>query len=507
VAYDGAVLDLASPLPESVAAVDLGSNSFHLIVARINAGELVVVDRLREMVQLAAGLDRKRRLDDDARSRALECLQRFGERVRHMPAGTVRAVGTNTLRSAHDTDEFLLAAEEALGHPIETISGMEEARLIYLGVAHSLANRGAKRLVVDIGGGSTELIIGEDFRPLLMESLYLGCVTTSRRFFGDGSIDAKRWRKAELAALQELEGVQTRYRDAGWEEAVGASGTIRSVAAVVRAAGWSKRGISAKALRRLRDAMVEAGHVDHLGFEGLNPARRAVFPGGVAMLAALFESLGIDRMLPAEGALREGLLNDLVGRIRREDVRGRSVRALADRYHVDWKQAHRVEHTARQLLVQVGESFGLASVEPRQLLSWAAQLHEIGLDIAHQHYHRHGEYIIAQSDLHGFSREEQRVLALLVRAHRRKFPGSLFAELPRRRTKQAERLAILLRLSVLLHRSRSPDDPPEPSLTVEKRSLELGFPEGWLEQHPLTHADLEQERTYLKGAGYRLGLA
>jgi exopolyphosphatase/guanosine-5'-triphosphate,3'-diphosphate pyrophosphatase len=362
VAYHAAVLDLAAPLPESVAAVDLGSNSFHLIVARINAGEIVIVDRLREMVQLAAGLDADRRLDDEASERAIDCLKRFGERVRHMPAGTVRAVGTNTLRSARQADEFLLEAEEALGHPIETISGIEEARLIYLGVAHSLANQGSRRLVLDIGGGSTELIIGEDFEPLLMESLYLGCVTASRRYFGDGKIEAKGWRKCELAALQELEPVRTRYRDAGWEEAVGASGTVRSVAAVVEASGWSKRGITPKALRRLRDAILEAGHVDGLDFEGLNPARRPVFPGGVALLSALFESLQIERLLPADGALREGLLNDLVGRIRQEDVRRRSVTALADRYHVDWKQAHRVEYTALQLLVQTSDAWGLDSV-------------------------------------------------------------------------------------------------------------------------------------------------
>jgi exopolyphosphatase/guanosine-5'-triphosphate,3'-diphosphate pyrophosphatase len=500
------MLDLTTPVPESVAAVDLGSNSFHLIVARVSSGEPVVVDRLREMVQLASGLDPSKRLLEEAQDRALDCLGRFGERLRHMPSSTVRAVGTNTLRQMHHADEFVSRAEEALGHPIETISGIEEARLIYLGAVHSLAQPTSRRLVLDIGGGSTELIVGDGFEPVLMESLYMGCISMSRTHFGDGVISAGRWKRAELEALQELEHVRGRFRGVRWEQAVGASGTVRAADAVIRELGWSKKGITAKGLRRLKEAMIELGHVELLDLSGLNPKRRSVFPGGVAVITAAFEALGIDAMRYSEGSLREGLLYDLLGRIRQEDVRERSVSALGDRYHVDWKQAGRVECTALMLLTQVAEEWRLDSKESRQLLSWAAQLHEIGLDIAHAQYHRHGEYIIAASDLHGFSREEQKLLATLVRAHRRKFPVSMLKVLPRKRGREVERLAILLRIAVLLHRSRAPDAMPDPELTVGKKSLTLGFSSGWLADHPLTLADLRQEARHLEAAGYQLDL-
>jgi len=496
--------DLTPPVPESVAAVDLGSNSFHLIVARVSSGEPVVVDRLREMVQLALGLDASKHLAEEARNRALDCLGRFGERLRSMPPDSVRAVGTNTLRVAHETDPFLAQAEEALGHPIETISGIEEARLIYLGVAHTLAEPTSRRLVLDIGGGSTELIVGDGFVPLRMESLYMGCISMSRTHFGDGEITAGRWKRAELEALQELEPVRARFRVTDWEQAVGASGTVRAVDAVIRAAGWSKKGVTAKALRRLRDAMIELGRVDLLDLPGLHPKRRSVFPGGVAILTAAFEALDIDVLRHSEGSLREGLLYDLLGRIRQEDVRERSVRALGDRYHVDWKQAGQVECTALMLLTQVAEDWRLDSRESRRLLSWAAQLHEIGLDIAHAQYHRHGEYIIAASDLYGFSREEQKLLATLVRAHRRKLPVSILKSLPRKRGREIERLAIVLRIAVLLHRSRAPESTPEPKLCAGKKSMTLSFPRGWMDRHPLTLADLHQEARYLEAAGYRL---
>jgi exopolyphosphatase/guanosine-5'-triphosphate,3'-diphosphate pyrophosphatase len=498
------LLDLATPFPESVAAVDLGSNSFHLVVARTTSGEPVVVDRLREMVQLAAGLDESRRLSRESRERALECLRRFGERVRHMPESCVRAVGTNTLRRARGVKEFLAAAEEALGHPIETISGIEEARLIYLGVVHSLAASDARRLVVDIGGGSTELIVGQSFEPTTMESLYMGCVSISRAHFSDGEIGKAAWERAELEALRELEPIRTRFRNLGWEQAIGASGTVRAVERVVRESGWSKGGIGVKALERLRDEMLAAGHADRLEMPGLSADRRRVFAGGVVVLAAAFEALGIESMQYSEGALREGVLYDLLGRIRNEDVRGRTVSALGDRYHVDWKQATRVESTALGLLEKVAAPWRLTSVESRQILSWAAQLHEIGLDIAHAQYHRHGEYVIASSDMLGFSRDEQRMLATLVRGHRRKLPLSTLAALPRQEGRRIERLAILLRIAVVLHRSRSPDAVPEPDVAAERKSLRLAFPKGWLAQHPLTAADLGSESDYLASVGYRL---
>ena len=492
------------PSPTPVAAIDLGSNSFHLLVARSSPGELVVIDRLREMVQLAAGLDDSRKINEKAQERALECLRRFGQRVGHIPPENVRAVGTNTLRSAKNARRFLIEAESALGHRIETISGIEEARLIYLGVMQSIPGAGSRSLVLDIGGGSTELIVGEGYTPLEMESLYMGCVTMSRKHFAGGELTGAAWRKAELAALQELEPLRSRYRKAGWDQAVGASGTIRTAWSVVREAGWSQDGITAKSLRRLRDALLKAGHVEKLQLEGLAEARAGVFPGGVVLLQAAFESLGIERMVPSDGALREGILTDLLGRFREEDVRTRSVAALADRFHVDREQSARIEGTALRFLAQSEGGWGINTREARQLLTWAALLHEIGLDIAHQQYHRHGEYIIAEADLFGFSREEQKALATLVRAHRRKFTVSIIKELPPPWLRMTEKLAVIFRLSVVLHRSRTPAPLPAATLAVKKRTIKLSFPAGWLDDHPLTQADLQQESDYLIAAGFKL---
>ena len=490
-------------LPENIAAVDLGSNSFHMLVARTKGGEPVLVDRLREMVQLASGLDGDDRLSPESRDRAIECLRRFGQRLRHMDPSEVRAVGTNTLRAAADAGEFLLDAERALGHSIETISGIEEARLIFLGVTRTLPGPRRRRLVVDIGGGSTELIVGEE-APLDLESLYMGCINFSRAHFGDGRLTTENWRRAELAALQELEPVAERFRALDWEEAVGASGTIRAIDGLVRTYGWSRKGITPDALGRLRDMLLKAGRVGRLKLEGLNPRRRTTIAGGTAILSALFEALGIDVIRRSDGALREGLLYDFLGRIRDQDVRERGVEALADRAHVDRQQAARVRRTSLTLLAQVAECWDIGNRAARQFLSWAANLHEIGLDIAHNHYHRHGEYIVAHADLAGFSLPEQQVLATLVRSHRRKFPTGVIAALPRNWSPWTERLAMPLRLSVVLHRSRSPLPLPSIELTAAKNDIDLRFPPGWLDEHPLTRADLETEAAYLREAGYRL---
>lgn len=490
------MLELAETLPETIAAVDLGSTSFHLIVARTSEGQITIVDRLRETLQFAAGLDATKRISAERRERALDCLGRFGQRLGHMPPGSVRAVGTNTLRSARNAASFLRAAQRVLGHPIETISGVEEARLIYLGVAHTVGDRPGSRLVVDIGGGSTELIVGRGFEPQHMESLYMGCVASSRKYFPDGKITESAMRKAELAALQELEPVEAGLRERGWEEVVGASGTIRSIGA--------EGEITLRTLDRLRATLVDAGHVRKLDLPGLGPERREVLPGGLAILRSVFGALRLEKMRVSDGAMREGVLYDLVGRIRHEDVRGRSVTGLADRCHVDWRQAGRVECTALAFLGSAGRGWDIDRPEPRQLLAWAAQLHEIGLDVAHAHYHKHGEYIVTMADLLGFSRQEQRLLATLVRAHRRKFPVEVIELLSEDWRRTIARLSIVLRLAYVLHRSRSPEPLPEIRLEAAKRSIRLRFPPRWLDDHPLTRADLEQEASYLAAAGYSL---
>ncbi|MEF8793936.1 exopolyphosphatase [Thiohalorhabdus sp.] len=491
---------------QTVAAVDLGSNSFHLILAQLGPGELQMVDRLKEMVRLAGGLRPDRTLDSATQERALACLERFGQRLRELPPERVRAVGTNTLRSARGSEDFLARAELALGHSIEVVSGVEEARLIYLGVAHSMAVApDDRRLVMDIGGGSTELVIGQGYTPTRMESLYMGCVSLTQAHFPDGKLTTKAFRRAEIAVRQELEPHEQAFRNLGWDEAVGASGTIRAAAKVAEAGGWSEGSLTPEALERMTATMVDLGKVGKLEkLKGLGADRAPVFPGGVAILRATFEALGIERMPTAEGALREGLLHDLVGRIRHEDVRENSVPALARRFHTDEGHAERVAATAVYALEQAAPGWALPTEWAQPYLHWAAQLHEIGLDIAHSSYHKHGAYIVANADLLGFTRQEQELLAALVRSHRRKFSDKAFAGLPARWRVPARRLAVLMRLGVVLHRGRSPEPLPETRLTARGDRLDLAFPEGWLDAHPLTRADLEEEAERLAGDDFTL---
>jgi exopolyphosphatase / guanosine-5'-triphosphate,3'-diphosphate pyrophosphatase len=489
---------------DTIAAVDLGSNSFHMIVARVQDGHVHVVDRLREQVQLAGGLDDDRRLMEDAQSRGLACLERFGQRLRDLAAGKVRAVGTNTLRRARNAEDFLDAARIALGHPIEVIAGQEEARLIYLGVAHTLADDEGQRLVIDIGGGSTEFIIGERFEALHRASLPMGCVSTSRLYFADGSITEAAMDRAQIAAHLELEAIGGRYRRLGWRECIGASGTIKALGATVAANGWGESGITLKGLQRVRKALVKAGRVEAVSLNGLSRERAPVLPGGLAILIAAFEALGIERMRVSDGALREGLLYDLLGRIRHEDVRERTISALASRYHVSQGYAQRVEATALTCLDQVAEAWGLTAEEPRSTLRWAALLHEIGLAITRNGYHKHGAYLVQHSDMPGFSRQNQQLLAALIRGHRRRFPSAELMEVRRHVSVPVDRLCILLRLAVLLQHGRSKDPLPDLRLVAGEDHLDLEFPPGYLESHPLTRANLEREAAYLKEVKFTL---
>ncbi len=495
-----------APLPQrQVAAVDLGSNSFHMVVGRLDNGQLRILDRLREPVRLAAGLDARKRLTPDAMQRAIDCLSRFGQRVRELPRGSVRAVGTNTLRQLHDDGEFLRLAEAALGHPIEVIAGREEARLVYLGVAHGLAAGDERRLVVDIGGGSTEVIIGRRFEPRERESLHMGCVSISQRFFGDGRVSEQAMDDAMLACRVELRPVRGQFRAGRWDTAVGSSGTIKAIGDVVRGSGWGDEGITWAALKRLRRALVAAGHVDKVQLPGLTDDRRPVFTGGVAVLSAVFKTLDIEHMQVSDLALREGLLYELLGHIQHEeDVRDRTVESLMKRYDVDRAQARRVQSSALALFSQVGAAWQLERDEGARILGWAARLHEIGLAISHSQFHRHGAYIAANADLPGFSRQQQILLAALIRGHRRKFATDAFDALPEPMRRSAAQLCVLLRLAVLIHRGRTARGKPRLRIEAAGSDIRLRFPPEWLDGHPLTRSELEQEAASLRACGFGL---
>jgi exopolyphosphatase/guanosine-5'-triphosphate,3'-diphosphate pyrophosphatase len=495
-----------APGGELVAALDLGSNSFHMIVGRLSGGQLHIVDKMREPVRLGAGLDHRRNLTPEAQRRALEVLGRMGQRVRDMPPNRVRIVGTNTLRQARNAPEFLERAHQALGHPIEVIAGREEARLIYLGVSQTMTSQAERRLVVDIGGGSTECIIGEKAEILEADSLFMGCVSWTMRFFGDGELSESRFVEAEIAAKLELEPIIRRYRSLGWEVALGCSGTVHAIKRLVRANGWSTDRISHKGVRRLRKALISAGQLSRVELLGLTEDRRPVLPGGVAILGTIFEAFQLEELSPAPGALREGALYDLVGRIRHEDVRDRTIRWLCRHYGVEMAQVARVERTALRFLPQVAEAWALPRENAAHFLSWAAHLHEIGLSLSHTGYHKHSAYLVANADMAGFSKNDQVLLALLIRGHRRKLRDLHFEGLEPDLERLARRLTVLFRLAVLLNRGRSDDALPPVLLEAKRSKLTLQFPRGWLELHPMTWADLEEQRSEIRRIGVRLSL-
>jgi exopolyphosphatase/guanosine-5'-triphosphate,3'-diphosphate pyrophosphatase len=371
-------------------------------------------------------------------------------------------------------------------------------------VAHEEPALDGRRLVIDVGGGSTECIVGKRFAPLLKDSLAMGCVGFSRRFFGDGRFTRKAFRKAEIAAALEFEPLQRRYQEAGWEECVGSSGTINAIADLVRESGWSDGPLELGDVKRLRRALIAAGEVDKLDLPGLAPERAQVLGGGLAIVKAAFETLGIAKLRPSKAALREGVLYDLLGRIRHEDVRDRTIRALSERYHVDADQAERVERTALRCLEQVADEWKLELENATQLLTWAARMHEVGLALSHSGHHKHGGYILENSDMPGFSRQDQLRLAALVRGHRRKLALTPFTELAGPAGETLLRLCVLLRIAARLHRTRSPKALPSFRLRAVADGLELHFPATWLEKHPLTSADLEEEDTLLADCGVRL---
>lgn len=484
---------------ETLAAVDLGSNSFHLQIGRVVGGQVYLLDSLRDSVRLGAGLTRDRRLDRATQLRALEALGRFGERLRGFPRGAVRAVGTNALRVASNAEEFLAEAKTTLGFPIEVIFGREEARLIYLGVAHTLPPSQERRLVVDIGGGSTEFIIGTGLEPELMESITMGCVSYSLKYFPEGKIDKSGFKRAELAAANELQRIVKSFRRTGWKNVVASSGTARSLASMISEGGLSGQGITAGGLKKLRAAFIEAGDVERLKLPGLRDDRAPILPGGLAILVAILAEFGIEGLDVSDGALRQGVLYDLLGRVQHHDMREVTVSEFMRRYHVDMVQAERVAGLAArlqaELVIEPPEAEGL-------MLRWACVLHEIGIPIAHAAYHKHSAYILSQADMPGFSRDEQARLARLVLAHRGKL--TKLEGLSARSSDWS--LIFALRLAVLFYLARSDVMLPRIACRATDSGFALAVERGWLDEHPLTEAALEAEADEWRSLGMRLDI-
>ncbi len=484
----------------TLAAVDLGSNSFRLQVARVEGDQIYPLDSLREPVRLAAGLTPEKWLDDGAQSRALECLSRFGERLRGFASEDVRAVGTNTFRVAKNSREFLRKAESALGFPIDIVAGREEARLIYLGVIHGLPATQAKRLVIDIGGGSTEFIIGAGLKPQKLESLYMGCVSFTVRYFPDGRIGKSNLKQAEVAARMELQTITKQFSAGHWSEALGSSGTARALGDLLQAHGWSDGEITDDGLDKLRSLVLKIGSVGDLSLPSLRPDRAVVLPGGLAIMSAIFSELGVKRMAMTNGAMRQGILYDMLGRFHQHDMRDVTVVQFMKRYHVDLEQARRVELLALELLRQFSGDLHRDPDYPLQLLSWAARLHEIGLTVAHNGYHKHSSYVISFADMPGFARTEQAHLAMLVLAHR----GTM--EKMKGQIADSFDLAMIMafRLSVLFHRSRTDVRLPELEAHCEGKRFRIRLNTPWLAANPLTAVALREEIKEWKRIGVTL---
>ena len=487
----------------TLAAVDLGSNSFRLQIARVVDDQIYPLDSLRGTVRLAAGLTPDNYLDEAAEKRAIECLNRFGERLRGLPAHAVRAVGTNALRVAANASEFLGKAELALGFPIEVIAGQEEARLIYLGVAHGLPASDENRLVVDIGGGSTEFIIGNRMKPLKLASLYMGCVSYSMRYFQEGRIGKTNLKQAELAARVELQSMAGDFSREQWQQAVGSSGTARSLSDILEQSGFSESGITLEGLERLRSHLIKVGDTRKLQIPGLRQDRIQILPGGFSIMYAAFCELGIDRMTPATGALRQGVLYDMLGRFHHKDMRDMTVSQFMKRYHVDAAQARRVDALSFSLGEKLIKSIpGIDAESELQQLSWSARLHEIGISVAHNGYHKHSAYILANADMPGFSKKEQARLSLLVLGHR----GSLSKMLGALHHPADLSLIFALRMASLFHRSRTDVILPVMAAEGIYGGFNLHIEPGWLNANPLTSTALKEEIREWKTLGVELKL-
>lgn len=482
-----------------LAAVDLGSNSFRLQVAKVEGEQLYMLDGLREPVRLAAGLTADNYLDEAAQQRALAALARFGERLRDLPPEAVRVVGTNSLRVAVNAAEFIAEAEQVLGFPIEVIAGREEARLIYMGVAHGLPQSDDQLLVMDIGGGSTEFIIGHGLTPLKLESLYMGCVSFSSRYFPMGKITKNNLARAELAARSELQNIVADYKGQ-WQKAIGSSGTAKAIAEILELNGWSRSGITREGLDLFRAHLLKVGDVHKLTLLGLRPDRLPALAGGFAIMYAAFDELGIEHMQLGLSALREGVLYDLWGRFHNNDMRDVTVRHFMRRYHVDVKQVERVTRLSDVLARQF---FGSeVNAQALQVLGWVASLHGVGIRVAHNGYQKHTAYILANADMPGFSKKEQNRLSLLALAHRgnlKKLQGLL--------TETEDCLLVMsLRLAALFYRNRSDVVLPDMAASCNGAKFFLAIDAGWLKQNPLTETALQEEVKQWKSLGVAVQL-
>ena len=506
--------DKALPNGTRLAAVDLGSNSFRLEIGRIDHDQFVRTEYLKETVRQGSGLDENRNLTPDAIQRGLDCLARFGERLAGFKKSEVRAVATQTLREARNRDEFLKRADKALGFPIDVISGREEARLIYQGVAHMLPPSAERRLVLDIGGRSTELILGQGLEPKAMESYRVGSIAWSTRYFPQGQFTARAFQLAEIAATAVLDEALSIYRRDVWDVAYGSAGTVGAVGDVLIAAGWPAGTVSRAGLDWLLDKLLSAKSADQLRMAGMKDDRRPIIGGGLSILRAVFDLLQIDELKLASGGLRHGLICDLMGNTDElSNLPTMSVQRLAARFDVDTVHGQRVAQVAGNLFGQLRASQAAflphgddESARHQRKLGWAALLHEIGAHISHNEYHKHGAYVLDHADVMGLTQTELHRLSLLVLGHRGKL---------RKLEVDYDDIAFIsqllaLRLAVILCHARREPDTDGLQLTADRSKPHgacLAARSGWAEAYPQSAHLLREEVLAWQKTPWSLSLA
>ena len=501
------IQDLNQPKQEHLAALDLGSNSFHLVVTRVVSGTLQIVHRVKRRVQLAQGLDKDNMLSEEAIARGLEALRSMQESLQGFAPEHVRIVATFTLRKARNAYVFIHAAKKILPYPVEVISGVEEARLIYSGVAHTHFDDG-RRLIIDIGGGSTEFVIGDGFKPKICRSLQMGCVSYTQRFFPRGKITKKNMAAAVIATRQTLELIEDKYIRLKWHECIGTSGTIKSILQLLLSRQKTDfMTIKLSDLKALRKEAVELGNTADLPINAVSPDRAEVFPAGLAILLGIFKSLKIKEMVFSSSALREGVIYEMHGDLFQSETRERTAQSLANRYDIDPAQAARVWDTVNTLYKQAPASWLSKKRKVKSLLAWSCLLHEVGIAINSQGFQRHSQYIIQNTEMPGFNVEEQLLLGTLTRFCRKKIKPDLFAKLEQFSVKEVQRILILLRLGVLLNIKRQSNILPEYTIDFTEHEIAISFADGWLEDKPIFTADLAQEKKYLEVLDIKLSVS
>ncbi|MDG2459759.1 MAG: Ppx/GppA phosphatase family protein [Luminiphilus sp.] len=496
--------DASQTSSELLAAIDLGSNSFHLMIAKPDFGELRPIHALAEKVQLGETAG-KPELTAAAITRGLLCLERFKQLIDSISPTKIRVVGTNALRRAKNRQDFIEPAEHILGVPVDVIYGREEARLIYLGVAHTLSDDQNTRLVIDIGGGSTEFILGERFEPTRLESLQLGCVSYGETFFPGGGIDRERFDAAYHRARIEVSHIRRNYHSEQWQEAVGSSGTLRAIEALIVTAGWRESGIDRESLNRLRRTLLAFERVEDIDLEGLSDTRKGVVTAGLAIAMGIFDGLQIQEMRTSSGALREGVIYDLIGRFSHEDVRNRTIVAMQRRYSVDQTVANLVTHRVGLLATATQSDWHLAEEEV-DLLKWAGALHELGIAVSQKNYSQHSAYLVLNTDLPGFAQQDQEIMAALIAGLKGKPRSEILEPISKRRRRSVARMMMLLRLAVILKHVEVVEEIPDLSVAAKDDTLTLTYPREWGEDHPLTIRDVEQSVPAVKRLGITLTL-